>query len=161
LPNNKVADWVAGGWSVNGTMIIANGFPMFVQQTDLNTSIGGLVQRPNATGVSACYSGNPESRRLSYLNPAAFSPAAQDTYGNLSRSINCQAPGQATTEASVFKTVRIKERFSAQFRAEALNLTNTPFFAPPFTNVSLSNFGQLNYQANIPRNLQLGLRFAW
>ncbi len=38
---------------------------------------------------------------------------------------------------------------------------NTPLFAPPYTTFGLKTFGVLNYQANIPRELQLGLRFAW
>ncbi len=161
LNSNRVADWVVGGWSVNGTVIVANGFPLFVAQSNLNTGIGGVSQRPNATGVSACYSGTPESRINSYLNPAAFSAAPAYTFGNVSRDITCQGPGQANTDASIFKDIRVKERFSAQFRAEALNLTNTPYFASPYTQFGVATFGKVNYQANIPRNLQLGLRFAW
>jgi len=42
---------------------------------------------------------------------------------------------------SVFKTVRIKERYSAEFRAEALNAMNTPLFASPITNISLKTSG--------------------
>jgi len=48
-----------------------------------------------------------------------------------------------------------------QFRAEALNVFNTPLFAPPFTTFGSKTFGQVTYQANIPRELQLGVRFAW
>jgi hypothetical protein len=161
LNNNRAADWIIGGWSINATMIVANGFPMFINQSNLNAGIGGAGQRPNATGVNACESGTPESRLLSYFNPAAFSLAPAYTFGNLSRDVSCQGPGQANTDASIFKTVTIKERFSGQFRAEALNLTNTPYFASPTDQFGQSNFGHINYQANIPRILQLGLRFAW
>jgi hypothetical protein len=161
LANNRPADWVLGGWSFNGTTVINTGFPLFVVQNNLNAGIGGVNQRPNATGVSACYSGSPESRLTSYLNPAAFSAAAAYTYGNVSRDISCRSPGQANWDMSLFKTVRIKERFSAEFRAEALNAFNTPLFAPPITNISLKTFGQVTYQANIPRNLQLGIRLGW
>jgi hypothetical protein len=161
LNSNRVADWVVGGWSLNGTIILANGFPLFVEQTNLNSGIGGVGQRPNATGVSACYSGTPESRRSSYLNPAAFSAAPAYTFGNVGRNIPCLGPGQANTDASIFKTVTVKERFTGEFRAEALNLANTPYFAQPYTQFGNANFGQLNYQANIPRILQLGLRFGW
>ena len=161
LNNNKVANYALGGWTLQGTFIIANGFPMFINQTNLNAGIGGAGQRPNATGVNACESGSPESRINSYFNPAAFSLAPAYTFGNLGRDVPCQGPGQANTDASIFKTVTIKERFSAQFRAEALNLTNTPYFAAPYDQFGQSNFGHINYQANIPRILQLGLRFAW
>src|SRR6202040_2680904 len=108
-----------------------------------------------------CYSGSPESRLNSYINPAAFSLAGAYTFGNLSRDISCRAPGQANWDASVFKTVVVRERFKAEFRAEALNLFNTPFFGPPATQFGASNFGRVAHQVNIPRNLQLGLRFAF
>ena len=120
-----------------------------------------MNQRPNATGLSACYSGSPESRIGSYLNPAAFSQAPAYTFGNVSRDIGCRSPGMANWDTSLFKDFSIKERFHAQFRAEAYNTFNTPLFAPPYTTFGLKTFGQLNYQANVPRELQVGLRVAW
>jgi hypothetical protein len=45
-------------------------------------------------------------------------------------------------DLSVFKTVTLKERCKMQFRAEALNVTNTVLFASPSTNISsLGTFG--------------------
>jgi trimeric autotransporter adhesin len=161
LSNNTVANWVVGGWSVHGTLIVNTGFPLFVIQSNNNAGIGGQNQRPNATGVNACYSGNPESRLNTYLNPAAFSQAPTYTYGNVSRDISCESPGQSNTDASLFKTFSFKERFRAQFRATALNAFNTPLFAPPITNIGLKTFGNVTYQANIPRVLELGLRLMW
>jgi hypothetical protein len=79
----------------------------------------------------------------------------------LSRDIPCRGPGQANGDVSLFKDISIKEKFRAQFRAEALNVFNTPLFAPPITTFGSKTFGQVTYQANIPRELQLGLRFAW
>lgn len=161
LSGNRALNYVAGGWSVNGTAVVNTGFPLFVGQSNLNSGIGGASQRPNATGVSACYSGSPESRLTSYLNPAAFSLAPAYSFGNVSRDISCRSPGQANWDMSLFKDVSIKELFHVQFRAEALNVFNTPLFAAPITTFGSKTFGQVTYQANIPRELQLGLRFAW
>lgn len=161
LHGSKVLNWVVGGWSINGTAVLNTGFPLFVGQSNLNSGIGGTAQRPNATGASACYSGNPESRLTSYLNPAAFSLAPAYTYGNVSRNISCRSPGQANWDTSLFKDFKIRERFAAQFRAEALNTFNTPLFASPITTFGQKTFGQVTYQANVPRELQLALRFAW
>jgi hypothetical protein len=169
LSNNRALDYVAGGWQINGTMIISAGFPLFVYQTNNNSLIGAQVQRPNATGVSPSEPGNPEQRLNMYINPAAFSLAPAYTFGNVSRNIPYYGPGLATWDLSVFKNVVVKERFRAQFRAEALNAFNTPDFANPntqFQGVNSSgqpngNFGKLTYQANLPRELQLGLRFAF
>jgi len=158
---NTVLDYVVGGWTLNGTAVISTGFPLYITQNDLNANIGGLNQRPNATGISPAESGSLGQLINRYINPLAFSPAAADTFGNLSRNIPYLGPGIDNWDLSLFKTVTIKERFSAQFRAEALNGFNHPQFASPYTNISQKTFGQLNFQANIPRALQLGIRFGW
>ncbi len=163
-------DYVIGGWSINGVMTLATGFPLFVYQQNNNSTIGTLEQRPNATGVSPNKSGSPESRLYQYLNPAAFSLAPAYSFGNLSRSIPMYGPGLANWDISVFKTVTVRERFKAQFRAEALNAFNTPNFANPNVNFQgfksdgvtpNGNFGRITYQMNLPRELQLGLRFSF
>lgn len=166
---NSAVNYIIGGWAVNGIMTLSDGFPLFVYQTNNNSLIGALDQRPNATGVSPQESGNPESRLNMYLNPAAFSLAPAYTFGNLSRSIPMYGPGMANWDISIFKTVTIKERVQAQFRAEALNAFNTPLFANPnvdFLGVNSNgspagNFGRITYQMNLPRELQLGIRFAF
>jgi hypothetical protein len=61
----------------------------------------------------------------------------------------------------MFKTFTIKEIFKAQFRAEALNATNTVLFANPNTNINSSTFGTVTSQTNYPRLIQLGFRFTF
>lgn len=159
LNSNHVLSYLVGGWSTNGTFIYQTGFPLFIYQQNLNSVIGTGEQRPNATGVSPAMPGSVEQRINDYINPAAFSLAPAYTFGNLSRSINYLGPGEKNWDASVFKTVTIKEKYSAQFRAEALNIFNSPLFANPVTQFGNPNFGKINYQANFPRQLQLGIRF--
>jgi hypothetical protein len=60
---------------------------------------------------------------------------------------------------SVFKTFSIGERFKAQFRAESLNFTNTPYFSNPQTNIVNPNLGKITGQQNFSRLVQLGVRF--
>ncbi|MDZ4799370.1 MAG: hypothetical protein SGI92_14495 [Bryobacteraceae bacterium] len=47
----------------------------------------------------------------------------------------------------------------AQFRAEALNLTNTPSFYGPNTTFTNPAFGKITSQSNFSRLIQLGVRF--
>jgi hypothetical protein len=161
MNQNTVLDYIVGGWSLNGITIIQSGMPLFIYQSNSNSVIGTGEQRPNATGVAPTTSGSPESRYTDYINPAAFSLAPQFTFGNVARSIPNYGPGMANWDVSLFKSFTFHERYQAQFRAEFLNLFNTPFFAPPVMNYSSGSFGQISYQDNFPRELQLGIRFAW
>jgi hypothetical protein len=66
---------------------------------------------------------------------------------------------------SLVKTVSIREGMSAQFRAEALNITNHPIFpGNPNLSVTSANFGKLfreNGQTNVPRQIMLAVRFSF
>ena len=63
-----------------------------------------------------------------------------------------------TVAFSVFRSFSIRERVKAQFRAEALNVTNTPYFGNPNTTLTNNQFGIITSEINNPRLLQLGVR---
>jgi trimeric autotransporter adhesin len=162
LGNSRgVLNYIVGGWSINAIGIIQNGFPLNVTQPNNNSSLGASTQRPNATGVSAATSGSTDDRIYGWLNPAAFSQAPEYTFGDTSRFLDVRGPGLFNWDTSIFKTVTIKERVKAQFRAEALNATNTVEFANPNTTFTNSSFGLITSQVNHPRFLQLGIRVTF
>jgi hypothetical protein len=158
---NRALDMIAGGWVINSVSVYETGFPLQIYQTDLNSAYGYQAQRPNATGVAPGTSGSVESRIYDYINPAAFSLAPQGTFGNVARTIPLRGPGEKNWDLSVFKNFDIKERVRAQFRAEALNAFNSPYFYSPNTNFSSGTFGQITGQANFARQLQLAIRLTF
>jgi len=159
LNNNRALDYALGGWQINGVGIYRTGFPLaFSQSQNLNSAYGYSGQRPNATGMPPETAGSLEQRLSGYVNPAAFSQAAQFTFGNVSRISSMRGPGQATWDMSLFKTFTIVERLSAQVRVEALNAFNTPLFNGPNTSFGSSSFGQITSQANQAREFQFCLR---
>ncbi|MBI4908997.1 MAG: TonB-dependent receptor [Acidobacteria bacterium] len=151
---------VAGGWSMNLVSVVQSGYPLAVTQPNNNGVFGASVQRPNATGTSAARDESFAKRLDGWINPAAFSVAPQFTFGNISRVISLRGPGQVNFDVSLFKTLTIKERLKAQFRAESLNVTNTPTFYGPNTSFTNPSFGIITSQANYPRLIQLGVRFS-
>lgn len=157
----QAVEYFLGGWSLNAETTMQTGFPLQVTQTNNNSVIGTSVQFPNAVpGVSPQTNGSIESRLNGYLNLGAFSQAPAYTYGNVSRTITNRGPGQAFMNVSLFKTVSFKEKYHAQFRAEAYNLSNTPLFYGPSLNISNpASFGHITTQGNYPRIIQLGIRF--
>jgi hypothetical protein len=161
LNKGKMLNYLVGGWSVNGVTVYQDGSPLFIFQQNLNSVIGTGEQRPNATGISPAMSGSVEQRLYGYINPAAFSQAPAFTFGNVSRSIGLRGPGSKNWDASIFKNFQVGEKFTGQFRAEALNLFNSPIFANPNTQFGTAAFGKITYQSNLPRQLQLGVRFTF
>jgi hypothetical protein len=161
LKGNGVLDWVVGGWSVNVFGVVQNGFPLSVTQPNNNSVLQASAQRPNATGISAATSGSADQRIYGWLNPAAFSQAPEFTFGNVTRFLDVRGPGLFNWDASIFKSFSIKERLRAQFRAEALNLTNTVQFGNPGTTYTSSTFGVITSQINQPRMIQMGARFTF
>lgn len=161
LNSSRLLNYAVGGWQVNATAVYQTGFPLAIYQQNLNGGIGAQAQRPNATGISPVVSGSVTERLNGYINPAAFSQAAAFTFGNLSRTINYRGPGTKNWDVSVFKNFQIYERFSGQFRAEALNALNTPQFSNPNTQYIPNGtaFGKITNQVNFSRLIQLGVRF--
>lgn len=149
------------GWSLNAVSTIQSGFPLSVTQPNNNSAFGASHQRPNATGIAVRTTGSTTDRLGNWLNPAAFSQAAQFTFGNTSRFLNVRGPTTRNLDLSIFKSFVFRERIRAQFRAEALNATNTPVFGNPNTVLTNPQFGIVTTQVNNPRLVQLGLRVTF
>jgi hypothetical protein len=71
-----------------------------------------------------------------------------------------RGPGLFNTDMTLSKSVRIRERFGAEFRAEAFNLANTPNLTQLGRIVNASDFGQVNSQL-APRQLQFGVKLSF
>ena len=103
-------------------------------------------------------------------NGSVIVPPAQGTYGNMGRD-QLVGPGMAEWDLSVTKNWTIKERYTAQFRVEGFNVTNTTQFAAPQANLSSPstfgksqatiNAGGIAISAGAPRQIQLGLRLTF
>ena len=193
-----LSDGLLGGWQLNYQHVIQNGVPLSVIQTNLSTttygttSFGGTYQRPTLVGDAhaACVSGSPQTRfgylngvlGRSYVNQAAFTATLPYMYGNTPRSLPCRAPGSDTATASLNKTFAVGERFKVQFRAEFLNLYNTPQFGYPNTTLNVQGtgitsaptvpvntaasptaqpFGNLGTQIGFGRIIQMGGRISF
>ncbi len=157
---NRATDLAVGGWVLNAVNVISSGFPVIIYQNQNNNSAYCFCasQRPNATGASPATSGDFGQRLTNWINPAAFSAAPALTFGNVARTIPLHGPGLLNWDLSLFKNVTVYERFRAQFRLEALNAMNTPYFRSPNGAFGSGSFGQVTTQGNFPRFVQLGLR---
>jgi hypothetical protein len=163
--------FLIGGWQTNGILAIRSGFPFNVTQGgDINT--GGTV-RPDQ--VRNPYLDNPT--RAQWYNPQAFSRVTCNTanrqdlcrFGTFGYNV-MSGPGQRNLDFSLFKNFALREKFNIQFRVEALNATNTPFFGDPggisFSNVNQltpdgTRMGEVRSLRNPMRIMQFGLKLSF
>jgi hypothetical protein len=72
---------------------------------------------------------------------ASFAEPATNTWGTIGAYGSTSGPGEFRIDAGLTRIFMYRERYSLQFRAEALNLTNTPIFSNPTTSETSGNFG--------------------
>ena len=95
--------------------------------------------------------------------PVAWIQRQSDTLRVVStrwQQIREMRPG--VMDSSVFKSFLIREGVKLQFRMEAFNSFNTPWFGQANTTFGNARFGLLgNTQTNDPRNTQVALKLTF
>jgi len=153
---------MAGGWSSGLYFTWDNGTPLQVTNPNDSNSFGGSA-RPVATGQRARLDGRKIEDGALYFNPAAFSRAPQFTFGNVSRNLpDVRIPGTKNFDILIEKRISFTERLALDFRTELFNAFNNVVFAGPQTSIVSADFGRIRLlQANVPRQIQFGLRFSY
>ena len=78
------------------------------------------------------------------------------------RLAGVRAPGYNNLDLSAFKSVTLKERYKLQFRAEALDATNSPMFGAPNTSPTSTEFGRISTIQGVgQRKITLGAKLNW
>jgi hypothetical protein len=156
---------VLGGWQLNGLLYVQSGYPL-----KLAASASGLASAGNSTGPNQVGSdpvkilGGTGPGQLWFDTKRFVQPPAR-TFGNAGVNV-LNGPGVFNLDASVFRKFRVREGINLEFRAEALNATNTPCFGSPQLNVTNAGFGQITGSRSFAdflsdsnnRIVQLGLR---
>jgi hypothetical protein len=138
-------DW-ANGWFAN------------------NATFGCAWARPGKGGVVG---GAGTCGTAAGALPAFFGTPCKACDGNLGRN-TFVGPNLVNTDQSLFKNIKLSERFNFQFRAEVFNAFNRANFILPssatganFANrITSGNFGQ-SAGTRDPREIQFGLKLLW
>jgi len=170
---------VLHGWEINTITVWQSGKPFSILNgggaADATTTGpgAGVVYGNRATPSNSGGNDRPNQIASTHLahktltewfNTAAFAPQPLGTIGTTQRN-SLFGPHFRHIDLSIFKDFPVTERVNVQFRAEAFDITNTPDYFMPNTNVGnqeLGNpsFGQItNYDPNyVPRQLQFALK---
>ncbi len=124
---------LAGGWRLNGLIAAYSGQP-FTVTSNAPLNAPNNSQRASLAKSSIAILGGTGPNQ-SYFDPLAFTPGATGAIGTAALDA-VRGPGTFNFDGGLFREFRFTERWKMQFRAEALNLTNTPHFANPGANVS-------------------------
>jgi hypothetical protein len=159
----KAAEYVLGGWQINGITTFQTGIPLQISNGGNFTNLGSPGQRPNNNGKSAKKTGPIENRLNSYFDQTVFSQAGNFTFGNTSRtSPDLRGIGRRDFDFSIFKRFYFRERANVEVRAEAFNAFNHPYWNNPGTTVNApGTFGIINTKSGDRRQIQLALRLQF
>jgi Carboxypeptidase regulatory-like domain/TonB-dependent Receptor Plug Domain/TonB dependent receptor len=138
LNQGGVTGAIVGGWHLQGIFSKYSGAPFSASGgSALNTP--GFTQRAQQVKADVQYPGNIGPGQ-SYFDPTAFVPVtAPGVIGNAGYN-TLRGPGVSNLDMSMFRDFVFRERYRLQFRAEALNLSNTPHFANPNGNAGAASF---------------------
>jgi hypothetical protein len=167
---------IVGGWMVNGIFNHYSGAPYTISASASSCNCPGNSQTANLVKSSVAQVGSGVGGQA-YFDPLAYAPVTTVAFGT-SGFDQLRGPGSNNADMSVFRSFRLTERFKLQFRVEAMNVTNTPHFGNPGTNVSnlqlnsdgsiknLNGFSQitgLNTVSRLidPRYIRLGARITF
>ena len=171
LSNPGVTRVIFGGWELSVIGTAQTGLPVNITIDRSNASVPGLYaisgeERPNyVSGVSLTPAGG--STPADWINAAAFSTPASQTFGNLGRNA-FRAPAISQLDIGLSKYVSFTERLSIRLRADLFNVFNGPQFGAPNSDLSQGNFGVItstisNYVTGrgTPREFQLSAKLLF
>jgi len=163
---------VLNGWQIQGIWQAQSGRPLELgnvffagNPSKLRTIINGSrVDRVFDT--SGFYFSDAAVQTNGMIDPAKQISDQRIRLANNIRTLPSHLPGFRghglnLLDLSVIRTVSFNEATKLQLRAEFLNAFNHPQFNDPNLDPTSSAFGKITSQANLPRNIQLGVKLIF
>jgi hypothetical protein len=163
---------IVGDWQFAGNQTYASGTPLAAGSPNWDSGIfacnpylcGGA--RPDVVpgqSLNGYHGGGFVYGQSVRLNPAAFAPAPNFTFGDAPKALPIREFASHEEDLSLSKRIPMhSDRLNTLFRVEFFNAFNRP---GQFTGFNLqagtSGFGQASNRQNSPRSLQAQLRFSY
>ncbi len=162
---NRFVGAAVGGWQLNGTYEWQSGEPFLLSSTQAWYFAGDITQVKSHTGEN-----NAQGQKYGIDIPA-FATTGILRLNNFNTGLrnvpttldNLRNQPFLNVNLSVSKSFNFGEKKKLQFRAEALNAFNHPYFG---NGIGLDpnnagTFGLVTTQRNNPRDIQLGVKFVF
>lgn len=163
---NRFARSVLGRWATSMVWLRKSGMPFTVISGSDGPGFGNVDgvngDRPHVvdTSVLGRTISHPDVAQALLPRSAFRYMAIGDVAGNLGSNTFRRA-GFTNMNASLSRSWSIAGERSVLFRAEAINLSNTPQFAAPNFDLSSPSFGAITNTLNDGRTYQFTLQFRW
>ena len=138
LASSGVSSQILGGWELSGVWEATSGFPLnFSCSCTASFNTPGNQAFPNMSGPIQKLHG---IQTTPWFGTGTFSAPPAGTQGNVGNYIS-SGPKFFNLDASIFRRMRLTERFNLELRSEWLHATNTPQFSNPGTEYGSASFG--------------------
>jgi outer membrane receptor protein involved in Fe transport len=152
------ASTVLGNWQLNWILLARSGQPMTITTTGDPANLGfNNYARANLVPGQNPTLDNPTAAQ--WFNTAAFVTPV-NSFGNSERGA-VRAPSFWNVDMGLQKNFPVGKSREVQIRLEAFNVFNHINEGNPNTEVGNANYGRITGMSSRPRQLQLGLRFAY
>ena len=138
---SAMASAILGGWRVNGVVSKYTGLPFTPTSSATSLNAAFNTQVANQVKPHAATLGGIGTAQT-WFDTSAFAPVTTASFGTASRN-SLRGPGDADFDLGIARTFPLTERFHLELRGEGFNVTNTPNFAVPAGNRSVTSFGHI------------------
>jgi hypothetical protein len=169
---NDFTDAVLGGWQLQAIWQAQSGRPLELGNLYFNGDPSQLRIRIDGSTVDEVF----DTSGFYFTDAAVqtngvIDPAKQRNDPRIrllsnvrtfpSRLSNFRSQPLNLWDISLIKNFLFTERTRLQLRGEFLNAFNHPQFSNPVLDPTSTNFGRITSQANLPRNIQLGIKLIF
>ncbi len=158
----NLLDRLVGGYQLQAIYQYQSGHPLVLGDVAYFGDPGAL--QTDITGQTVSTPGNPN--RVVFDTSGFFSPGVDIRLRNNVRTFpstftRFRSQPINQLDGSLIKNVNVAQGRTMQLRIEVINATNSAQFGEPNLDPTSSTFGRVTSQANLPRSIQLGLRFVF
>jgi len=159
---NKVVNAIVGDWSANAIFNWRGGFPFTIDSSQDNSQthnpnqLASCIGTPQVFGTQVVNSATGTANGYQWFDPAAYANEGINQFGTCGVG-TIRGPGLHTVDLSLTKLFSITEHQNLEFRAEAINVSNTVILNAPSTTIG-STLGQITSSQG-ERNIQFALKY--
>lgn len=168
---NRVVSAVANGWNLSAVVLVKTGIPFNITTGSDGPGFGNVDgnggDRPILldTSILGRTIADPDTSRhllprtaFRFIKPEEIASLAER--GTLGRNVFRKGPIR-NVNAQLSRSWAFKHDLRLTFRAESVNLFNTPQFAEPGAELANPNFGAITNTLNDGRTFKFALQLGW